>query len=203
MSASATDELFGGSPAVAKDGAGKEGGGLENGTTAATPEAIVSRAPPRAHFFYSMANTVESDKPRGPQARAGVANLSGGGVAAATVIAQGVLPRPAGGRRSRRRGRRSTKAWRHGVDEAALGLSGSPRRAGAERSGGARGDARAGGEYRRNRRVAACGGANEVSGILAGRAEDAGEKPQHVAWHLHDRGCSPFINRSSYPLASV
>ena len=63
MSASATDELSGGSLAVAKDGAGKEGGGPENGTTAATPEEILSRAPPRAHFYYSLANTGESDKP--------------------------------------------------------------------------------------------------------------------------------------------
>ena len=83
-------------------------------------------------------------------------------------------------------------AWRHGVDEAALGSSGSPRRASAEGSGGAYGDARTEGEHRRNRRVAAYGGANEVSGILAGRAEEAGEKPQHVAWQLHDRGCSPL-----------
>jgi hypothetical protein len=63
IGASATDELAGGPPAVAKDGAGKEGGGPENGTTTATPEEIVSRAPPRAHFFYAMANTAESDKP--------------------------------------------------------------------------------------------------------------------------------------------
>ena len=46
MSASATDELAGGSPAVAKDGAEKEGSGPENGTTLATPEEIVSRAQP-------------------------------------------------------------------------------------------------------------------------------------------------------------
>ena len=63
MSASATDELAGGSPAVAKDGAEKEGG--RPGRMGLHPLRLrrLCRARRREHFFYSMANTVESDKP--------------------------------------------------------------------------------------------------------------------------------------------